>query len=343
MVTGSLFLLREPSRVSAVRRGTAQVIAGLAAAAAIGAALLAGPGVALGDTDHAALVAAMHDGSNFYGLIAGIVPAGAFAGRLIPLPTLALIEAQVGMLGTTVLLCAVIASVLLVGWERLGRLFGDARGRMPGTVLLLAGATAGALLVIAEPHAGWCAMLASWSLLARRRGRWIEAAALGCIAATIDPSAAVLALVMACAAWRDGERREAAGWGSVIVVAAAIWSAHRWTLAHLGLGTVGAGLRVAPFDVALAAILPGAPPWIAAVVLVLSIAGWMVVRGGFASRVAAVAIVGLVVAHAPGMQSAAVLAPPLLPLGLVFAVEAAASIIPAASNRRRITVTRMTR
>lgn len=295
----------------------------------------------LGDTDHPALVAAMRDGSDFYRLVGGIVPAGAFAGRLIPLPTLALVETTLGTLGMVVLLCGVLAALLLIGCDRLGDLFGDVRGRVLGALMLLGGTTAGALLAIAEPQAGWSALFAGWSLLRRGRGRWIEAAALGCIAATIDPAAVVLALVMAAAAWRERERGEGLAWLSVGAVVGVTWGAHRIALAGLGLGAIGEGARLAPFDVAAAAFLPGVPPALAGAALVLGAAGWYAVQGELARRVATVALAGLVVAYLPGMQSAVALSLPLLPLGLVFVVEAGASLLPAATSRRRITVTRV--
>jgi hypothetical protein len=297
----------------------------------------------LGDNDHAAVVAAMRSGSDFYGLIGGIVPAGAFAGRLIPLPTLSLVETVAGTFGMVVLLCGVLAAVLLVGWNRLGELFADARGRVLGALMLLGGTTATALLVIAEPHAGWCALLAGWSLLLRRRGRWIEAAAIACIAATIDPSAIVLALVMGIAAWHESEPREGLGWLIVITVAGVTWAAHRVALGQVGLGAVAAGAQIGPFDMAAAAFLPTVPPALAAAALVIAIMGWCAVRGALAVRTAPVAVVGPMIAYVPGMQSAATLALTLLPLGLVFAVEAGALLATAAISRRRITVTRVTR
>lgn len=304
--------------------------------------MLADP-VTLGDNDHAAVVAAMRSGSDFYGLIGGIVPAGAFAGRLIPLPTLALVEMVARAFGTVVLLCGVLAAVLLVGWDRLGEVFADKRGRVLGALMLLGGTTATALLVIAEPHAGWCALLAGWSLLLRRRGRWIEAAAIACIAATIDPSAIVLALVMGAAAWHEGERREGLGWLIVITVTGVAWAAHCVALGRVGLGAVADGAQIGPFDMVAAAFLPMMPPALAAAALVIAIVGWSVVRGTLAVRTAAVAVVSPMIAYVPGMQSAAALALTLLPLGLVFAVEAGALLATAAISRRRITVTRVTR
>jgi hypothetical protein len=306
------------------------------------AAMLA-DAVTVGDNDHTAVVAAMRSGSDFYGLIGGIVPAGAFAGRLIPLPTLALVEIVAGSFGMVVLLCGVLAAVLLVGWNRLGEVFADMRGRVLGALMLLGGTSATALLVIAEPHAGWCALLAGWSLLLRRGGRWIEAAAIACTAATIDPSAIVLALVMGAAAWHEGEPREGLGWLIVIVVAGVTWAAHRVALWQAGLGAVAAGAQIGPFDMAAAAFLPMMPPALAAAALVIAIVGWCMIRGALVVRTAAVAAVGPMIAYVPGMQSAAALALTLLPLGLVFAVEAGALLATTAISRRRITVTRVTR
>jgi len=343
VVAAERLWLREPSRVSDVRRRTARVLMAAVTIAVIAVAMFVGPSVTLGDQDHVAVVAAMRDGSDFYGLIGGIVPAGAFAGRLIPLPTLALVETTFGPLGLTMLLCGVLAGILLVAWERLDDVFADVHGRVIGIVMLMGGATAGALLVIAEPHAGWCALLAAWSLLLRRRERWIEAAAIACAAATIDPAAGVVALVMGGIAWHDGMRREAAGWLLAIAVAGATWATHRVALAGLALGAIGDGARVAPLDFIVAASLPGVAPWLAAAVLILAIAGWGIVRGDLAQRVIALAIAGPLVAQAPGMQSAATLSIVLLPVGLMFVAEGAALLIPAASNRRRITVTRVAR
>ncbi len=328
-------------RVTGIRPIAARWLLALFVAAVVAGALVGGPGASLGDRDHAAVVAAMRDDSDYYRLIGGIVPAGAFAGRLIPPPTLALIESAMGPLGATILLCGVLAGILLVGWDRLTELFADASGRLLGAAMLLGGTTVGALLAIVEPHGGWAALLAAWSLLLRRRGRWVEAAAIACAAGTIEPGATLLAIVMAGTAWIDGERREAIGWSAAAPVAAACWLAHRVALAGLGIGSIGEGAAPAPFDVAAAALLPGAPAWLGGALLITGIAGWSVVRGDLARRVSALVLAGLLLAHAPGMLWAAVLTTPLLPLGLIFAASAAITLVRAEGTRRRITVTRV--
>jgi len=236
----------------------------------------------------------------------------------------------------------VIASVLLVGWDRLSELFANMRGKVLAAAMLLVGTTAGALLTIIEPHGGWAALLAGWSLLLRRRGRWIEAAGIACAAATTEPAATLLAVIMAGAAWWEQERREAVGWLVVVIVALATWSAHRVALAALSVAAIGQGSAVAPFDFAREALLPGAAAWVGGVALVAAVAGWSVVRGDLARRVFVTALSGVVVAYAPGMQWASVLTIVLLPLGLVFAIDAAATLLTSARSRRRITVTRVT-
>lgn len=309
----------------------------------LGAGLIAGPALTLGDQDHLAIVAAMRDGSGFYNLVSGIAPAGAFAGRLIPLPTLAIVECRVGVLGMTIVLCATIASILLVGWNRLGSMFADVPARLTGGLLLLGGTAVGALLTIVEPHAGWVALLVAWSLLLRDRHRWIEAAALAAAATAIDPAALIFVIVMAAAAMHGGRGRETFGWLLAAALGAITWIAHRVALSSLGLPSVGIGDPAAPIDVAVAALLPGLPVWLGLATWTFAVAGWGVTRGGLAARVAITTAMGMVLAFVPGMQSAATLTVVLLPIGLVFAVDAVGSLIRQAASRRRITVTRVAR
>ncbi len=309
----------------------------------IGAALLTGPALVLGDQDHVSTVAAMRDGSNYYALISGIVPSGAFAGRLVPLPTLAVVQSAAGMLGTTILLCAILASILLIGFERLGELFVDVRGRAIGMLLLLAGVAAAAFLAIIEPQAGWSALLAGWSLLLRRRSRWIEAAALGAAAMTIDPAALVVVIVMVSIALRDHEAREAVAWLLAAALGIVTFLIHRSALSRLGIGEVGIGPAVPPIDVVAAALLPGLPAWLGAATWMLALIGWCVTRSALAERVAAITVAGTLLAFVPGMPSAATLTIAVLPLGLVFAVDGVASLIRQATSRRRITITRVAR
>ncbi|SEK31603.1 hypothetical protein SAMN05216382_0172 [Sphingomonas palmae] len=331
------------NRVTGMRRTTARIVLATATLLIVGAALLAGPALTLGDQDHVAVVSAMRDGSGFYGLIAGIVPAGAFAGRLVPLPTLAVIESHVDVFALTILLCAVLASILLVGWNRLGELCTHLPARLTGALLLFGGSTLGALLTIVEPHAGWTALLIAWSLLLRRRGRWVEAAALGAAATTIDPAALPFVIVMAAAAMREGEARDSGGWLLAAVLGLGTWIAHRVALLNLGVVTIGVGAPSAPIDVAAAAFLPGLPAWLSAASWMFALLGWFSVRNPLAVRVAVTTTVAMLLALLPGMQSAATLTVVLLPLGLMFAVDASASLIRQASSRRRITVTRVAR
>jgi hypothetical protein len=334
---------RVATRIVAVRHTTARALLLGLVVLMIAAALLAGPPVALGDQDHVAVVAAMRDGSDYYSLISGIVPAGAFAGRLVPLPTLALIESRIGVLGMTILLCAVLASLLLIGWNRIGERLSDWPARVVGALLLLGGAAAGALLTIVEPQTGWVALLAGWSLLLRQRGRWVEAAAIAAAAATIDPAALVLAIVMAAAALRDGEAHEGAGWAAAATLGLVTWLAHRVALSGMSVAAIGIGPAASPIDVAVAALLPGVPAPLGAAIWLVAIVGWTIARGDLAVRLAAVSIAGTAIALVPGMQSAATLTIVLLPLGLMFAVDAVASLARHATSRRRITVTRVAR
>lgn len=329
--------------VTGVRRTTARVVLAVGALLIIGATLLAGPALTLGDQDHVAMVSAMRDGSGFYALVAGIVPAGAFAGRMVPLPTLAIIESHVGVLALTILLCAVLASILLVGWNRLGELCTHLPARLTGALLLFGGSTLGALLTIVEPHAGWTALLLAWSLLMRRRERWVEATALGAAATTIDPAALPFVIVMAAAAMREGEARESSGWLLAAMLGLATWIAHRMALSDLSVASVGIGTPVAPIDVVATAFLPGLPAWVSAASWMFAVLGWFAVRDPLATRVAITTATGVLLALLPSMQSAATLTVVLLPLGLMFAVDATASLIRQASSRRRITVTRVAR
>lgn len=313
---------------SAGRRVLAAFVVGTAALLAL---VHLAPDDAL-PSSHAALVDALRAHADFYTTAGDL----ARAGEAPPMPLVPGIAARLSPLALVALLGALASALLWTGIDRLWALAARWPVQVAAAVLLLAGAAAVALV---DPPQATAALLVAWSLLLRRPRRWVEAAALGTIAALAHAPATTYLCVMAAIALAEQQRREAAGWLLAAATAGTAFAFHLHALAATGeaypLGhDAGAAARL------VATALPQVPATAAALLVALACLGWASRAGGIAARLFALAGAALLLAALTGADATALVAAPLLP-GLAFAPGALRELVRRARARRRITVTRL--
>ena len=371
MIRGVAARLGPPSRFARLPRGRARIALALLAlllalcltalATADPAALGAASAAQTGQTDLALyekIVAGVRGGENYYVVAADALRAGSYPLRpflTFRMPALATVLAAISQWFPAQYL--LFALVLCVGGAWANRLRSELSRPLPATAALIL--MLGSLLVFLQSdlvpfHEIWAALLVALSLAIRRPGRWVEAVALALAAMLIRETAALYVLVMALFALREGERREAIGWGLALALFAAALGAHAWGVAGVTgphdpaspgwAGLLGFGFFVKA--VTLATGLQMFPLWLAAPLAGLAMFGWASWRDPaglrmFAILAAYAAAIGIF-ARIDTFYWALMIAPVFL-LGLLFAPAGIRDLIAQALDKPRITVTRVKR
>lgn len=302
---------------------------------------------------HDSIVAAMRHGGAFYDGLRDLLRAepDARAAILYP-PALAVVAALVPGWAMVLAVAGALTIVMWNGGTRLAGMFARSPGAVLAVVLLAAGVVAGALLWSEAPHAGWAAILSAIAVLVRRRAAWVYAGVAGCVAAVIDPAALPVVLAMAVLALVDGTRREAIGWMIAAVVAAVVLGVHLWAIDALhapvgpnsfpGGSFSGGSFSGGAVPRLIAAACPGVPMALAAPIVLLAAFGWATIGDPLGWRVVAVMVVGVALDGVAGLRGATVATVLVVP-GVAFVPGAIGDLLRAALDRRRITVTRVTR
>lgn len=359
-------ILAQPTRFGGVEARTARVVLTalvvllLIGLTALGAAPLAGDAPTNGQTDialYSGVVEALRHGGHYYPALADQLRAGGYPLRpfiAFRLPTLAVVQAALPhwlLLGA---LWGLALAVIASWYPRLRVAVANPLARGGAMLVLLAG-----MFVVVQPslawfHESWAGLLIAWSLGRHAQGRWAEAAALGLAAALIRETAALYLLVMAAWAWRSGAVRELRGWGIALAVLAVAVAAHAYAVSLVvkpldpvspgWTGLMGPGFVVQAIAGATALAL--LPMVVAAVGVVLALFGWVAWDDAVARRtgsvIAGYALLLMLFARADNFYWVLLIAP-LVPIGLLFALDGLRDLIGSARDARRITVTRVVR
>ncbi len=303
------------------------------------------------------VVAGMRNGGDYYLAATDAMRAGHYPLRpffTVRMPTLAaLLAGSPPVLGNALLIG--LAALTGIAWGmRLFEQVAGTAGRLAVVVLL-----AGSMLAFVQPelvalHEIWAGLLVALSLALRRPGRWIESAAIALAAMLVRETALLYALVMLGFAVRDHAWREAMGWGVSIMLFGIALAAHAvavmritgpldpvspgWT-GMLGFGFFVDSLRLAT---ALQLLWQGA----AAPLVGLALFGWASRTDALSTRVLALFVAyGALIALFARLDTFywALMVAPMLLGGLVFAPDALRDLTARALDKRRITVTRVTR
>ena len=362
--------LREPSRFATLSPGRARWAIVLLVALVIGAL------TALATSDPApgpqalpppatqaelylydGIVDGMRAGGDYYSVTANALRAGDFPLQpffTFPLPTLAAVESRLPMSVVIALLWALSLAVALVWWRRSGEAFARPAPRIAAMVLLADGMVACVQPGLALFHEAWSAMLIALSLGLWRPGRWLEAVAVGLCAMLIRETAALYALVMLGFALRNHQRREAIGWGVALGVFAIVLTIHAIAVSRVvgpldpaapdwaGFNGIGFFVRALYLSSGLQAL----PLTLAAILIALSLFGWLGWNSGLGARIcvtiAAYAVLIAVFARLDTFYWGLMVAPLSL-IGLATAPDAIRDTVRAALDRRRVRVQRITR
>ncbi len=263
-------------------------------------------------------------------------------GVAVRLPTLAYIDAWLGIPGQIAASLALLAAVLVAWWRRLGEEAGSARARRIGFALLLIGATLGLNRHFFVLHELWSGMLLALTFGLHRPGKWGWALAAAALAVAIREHALPFILLMAAMAFLRRDWKEGAAWSAL---AAAF-------LVFLGLHLAIIAAQVLPSDpfgqgwldlrglpgwisyVALSSNLRFLPGFVAGPLIVLAMLGWaawnrpagqfgFLLYGGYGLL--------FMIAGRPDTYYWGVMVAPAVMVGLAFAPAGLRALIAAAS------------
>lgn len=370
MARSATFWLATPSRFAALGKVRARIAAGvlvlllLACLTALRvpdpAAVSTGPIGQSNQTDlmiYEKIVAGVKGGGDYYTVATDTLRAGGYPLRpflTVRMPPLAVIQAALPAWGPAALLYLLAAYVGMVWGLRLGDALPRALPRIAALLLLIGSMLAFLQADLAPLHEIWAGLLIALSLGVRRPGRWLEAVAFALVAMLVRETALLYAIVMLAMAWLEGERREALGWLAAIILFAAALAAHAYAVAGVTgpldpaspgwNGLLGFGFFVKTLSLATALqLLPTAA---AALLVGLALFGWASWNDPLALRMLVIlaayaALIG-VFARSETFYWALMVAPVFL-AGLVFVPDGLRDLFRPTLDRRRITVTRVTR
>ncbi|MBN2970973.1 hypothetical protein JW805_02930 [Roseomonas aeriglobus] len=301
------------------------------------------------------VIAGLRGGGDYYTLTADALRAGGYPLKpfiTFRLPVHAVVQAALPPVVPRILLGLLVVAVAVAWWRRVIPALSRPSARVSLTVLLAAGLMAFVQADLAAFHEVWAALFVALALALRTPERWVPSVALGLIAMLVRETAALLPLVMAAYAWREGARREAAGWGLSLLALLAALVAHAWAVTQVvgpldpaspgWSGLLGPGFFVRA--VASSTALDALPLTIAAPIVALALFGWTAWRNPLANRAAALfagyAAAIAIFARADTFYWALMPAPVLL-VGLVFATDAVRDLAATLLDRRRIRVQRV--
>lgn len=363
------FWLGEASRFATVSRGRARaalLILALLLALSLTALAVADPETSTavsapdGQTDlmlYEKIVAGMKGGGDYYTVAVDAMRTGGYPLQpffTVRMPGLAVLQAALPPWATLILLFALAAAAGIAWGQRIGEAVPRLAPRIAAVLLLLGSMLAFLQAGLWPFHEIWAALLVALSLALRRPGRWTEAVAVALLAMLVRETAILYVVVMALIAWIEGERRESLGWLAAILLFAAAFAAHAYAVAGMTAATdpsspgwtglLGFGFFIRALSLSTALQL--LPVWAAALVAGLALFGWASWRDGLALRtLATLAAYALLISLFARQDTFywALMAAPVFLLGLLFVPDGLRDLVRQALDRRRITVTRVTR
>jgi hypothetical protein len=245
------------------------------------------------------------------------------------------------------------AGVILAWWFRMRSFFTRRQPQLVGAILVASGMMAFFDSELVYFHEIWAGLLIALALAVWRPGNWVAAAGITLTALMIRETVALFPAVMCGMALIEGRKREALGWVAIVAVLAVAVFFHAEAWARVvrptdpvtpgWLGLLGPAFFVKTLTVVTAlAVFPLA---IAAPLVVLTAFGWSGLRDPLSWRV-----LGLLLVYCALISTfcrvdtyywALLVAVPLL-VGLAFVPDALRDLIVAATDKRRITVRRVT-
>lgn len=298
------------------------------------------------------VIEGLRAGGDYYALTAQALRAGDYPLKpfvTFRLPTHAVVQAALPPWAGVMLLQLLAMGVATAWWMRLRPVLARPAARISAAILLAAGLVAFVQAGLVAFHEIWAALLVALALALRTPQRWVPSVALGLIAMLVRETAALLPLVMAFCAWREGARREAGGWGLALLAFALVLTAHAWGVSRVvgpldpaspgwsGLGGFGFFVRALTTSTALQVL----PLLLAAPLVAGALLGWSAWRDPLGNRIALL-LAGYAVAISlfarPDTFYWALMPAPVLLAGLIFVPDAVRDLAAALLDRPRVRV-----
>lgn len=265
-------------------------------------------------------------------------------GVAVRLPTLAYIEAGIGIPGQIAASLALLAAVLIAWWRRLGEEAGSPSYRRIGFAMLLIGASLGLNRHFFVLHELWSGMLLALAFGLHRPGRWGWPLAVAALAVAIREHALPFILLMGAMAFWRRDWKEGAAWSVLAAVFLAFLGLHLHIIAQqvlpsdpYGQGWLDLrGLSGWISYITLSSNLRFLPGFIAGPTIVLAMLGWaawnrpaglfgFLLYGGYG--------VLFMIAGRPDTYYWGVMVAPAVLVGLCFALPGLRALIVAAAGR----------
>jgi hypothetical protein len=279
-------------------------------------------------------------GENYYTVVAHEHRQAGFPlrpGVSVRLPTLALLQAQLGPAGQRMAALALVSAVIWAWWKRLGTEIGGPRYRAIGAALALVGVSLILNFRYLTLHELWAGTLISLSLALHRPGAsWLAAWLAAALALAIREHALAYVFLMgALALWRR-DWREGVAWGALAVTFAIGLAAHLHLVAQVIVpgDAVGPGwLAMRGIDgwisnVVLSGSLDLVPRMLAGPLVILMVFGWLGWKSGVGLAATLLSLgygLAFMIAGRDNNFYWGALVAPVTTIGLAFAPRALAS------------------
>ena len=252
-------------------------------------------------------------------------------------PTLAIAYAYLSEYVMIAIEALLALAVLIVWWRQLEKVL-PLRGVALALVLFVGGTAALLQPVTGLFHESWAALLMALMVGLRRPGHATAAILVGAVALAVRETALPMVLAMGGLALLEQRWREALGWAAIVALFAGAMFLHAEMVASVVLPgdpaspgwTAALGPRFALASLAKVSSATALPVGAAAVVLLLSLFGWLSVATGWALR-ASLLLLGYATMLALFARADtfywALLAAPLSLVGLVFVPRALAVLV----------------
>lgn len=203
-------------------------------------------------------------------------------GLAVRLPTLAYLDAWLGVPGQIAAATLLMLAVLIVWWRRLGEEPGGTRHRLLAMAFLFIGASLGLNRYFFVLHELWAGMLLALAFGLHRPGRWGASLVVAALALAIREHALPFVLLMAAMAFWRRDWKEGAAWGALALAFLALLAVHLQIVAAQALPSdplspswlALRGLSGWLSNVVLSTNLRFLPPWLAGPLLILMAFGW---------------------------------------------------------------------
>ena len=264
-------------------------------------------------------------------------------GVAVRLPTLAYIDAWLGLPGQIAAAFALMTAVLLAWWKRLGEEAPDSRKRLLAFAFLMIGATLGLTRHFFVLHELWAGMLLALSFGLHRPGKWGWSLAAAALAVAIREHALPFVLLMAALAFWRRDWKEGSAWSALVLAFLAALGLHLHIIAQQVLPSDPYGQRWMYLrglsgwvsNVALSSNLRLLPDRVVGPIIMLAMLGWATWRrpaGQFGFLLYAGYGLLFMIAGRPDTYYWGVIVAPAVLVGLAFAGPGLRALLVAATD-----------